>query len=38
MMAALREVFEANQRIDRVRMDYTTQIYFGRLDAARDRE
>lgn len=38
MMAELRKLFDANQRFDRVRMDYTTQIYFGQLDAARDRE
>ena len=35
MMAALRELFDANQKIGRVRMDYTTQIYFGQLDAKR---
>ena len=33
MMAALRELFDANESFGRVRMDYTTQIYFGRLDA-----
>jgi SAM-dependent methyltransferase len=38
MMAALRRLFDANQKFGRVRMEYTTQIYFGRLDAARDRE
>jgi hypothetical protein len=31
MMAALRELFEANQESGRVRMNYTTQIYFGHL-------
>jgi len=36
MMAALRELFDSNQRFGRVRMEYTTQIYFGRLDAARN--
>jgi SAM-dependent methyltransferase len=36
MMAALRELFDANQKSGRVRMDYTTQIYFGRLDAVRN--
>lgn len=34
MMAALQKLFDANQRFGRVRMEYTTQIYFGRLDAA----
>lgn len=38
MMAALRKLFEANQKLGRVRMEYTTQIYFGRLDAARNAE
>jgi SAM-dependent methyltransferase len=33
MMEALRELFDANQKSDKVRMDYTTQIYAGRLDA-----
>jgi SAM-dependent methyltransferase len=36
MMAALRDLFEVNEKLGRVRMDYTTQIYFGRLDPARD--
>ena len=36
MMAALREVFEAKQVAGRVRMEYTTQVYFGRLDALRN--
>jgi len=36
MMAALRELFDANQESGSVRMDYTTQIYFGRLDAVRN--
>jgi hypothetical protein len=36
MMAALRELFEANEKYGRVRMDYTTQIYFGRLHAMRN--
>jgi SAM-dependent methyltransferase len=36
MMAALRELFEANQESGRVRMNYTTQIYFGHLDAMRN--
>ena len=31
MMAKLRELFDANQSDGRVRMDYTTQIYAGRL-------
>lgn len=38
MMAALRKLFDANQKFGRVRMEYTTQIYFGRLDAARNQE
>jgi SAM-dependent methyltransferase len=36
MMAALHELFDASQKSGRVRMDYTTQIYFGRLDAMRN--
>lgn len=36
MMAALRDLFDANEKFGRVRMEYTTQIYFGRLDAARN--
>jgi SAM-dependent methyltransferase len=36
MMAALRKLFDANEKSGRVRMDYTTQIYFGRLDAMRN--
>jgi len=35
MMAALREQFDSTQKLGRVRMDYTTQIYFGQLDAVR---
>jgi SAM-dependent methyltransferase len=31
MMDALRKLFDANQKFGRVRMEYTTQIYFGRL-------
>jgi SAM-dependent methyltransferase len=31
MMSALRELFDANQSGGAVRMEYTTQIYFGRL-------
>jgi SAM-dependent methyltransferase len=38
MMAALRRLFDAHSKLGRVRMDYTTQMYFGRLDAARNRE
>jgi SAM-dependent methyltransferase len=37
MMAALRKLFDANQKFGRVRMEYTTQIYLGRLDATRNR-
>jgi ubiquinone/menaquinone biosynthesis C-methylase UbiE len=36
MMAALRELFDANQKSGRVRVEYTTQIYFGRLAAMRN--
>ena len=38
MMAALRKLFDASQKFGRVRMEYTTQIYFGRLAAARNGE
>jgi SAM-dependent methyltransferase len=34
MMAALRRLFDANQRNGVVRMNYTTQIYFGRLNGS----
>ena len=37
MMGALRKLFDACQRFGRVRMEYTTQIYFGPLDTARNR-
>jgi len=33
MMAALKELFDANQNEGRVRMEYTTHIYFGKLPA-----
>ena len=36
MMAALRQQFDSTQKSGRVRMDYTTQIYFGQLDAVRN--
>ena len=36
MAAALRELFDATQEFGRVRMDYTTQIYFGQLDRLRN--
>jgi SAM-dependent methyltransferase len=36
MMAALRKLFDANQKSGRVRMEYTTQIYFGCLENARN--
>jgi SAM-dependent methyltransferase len=36
MMGALRKLFDANQKFGRVRMEYTTQIYFGRLEDARN--
>ncbi len=38
MMAALRELFDASQESGRVRMNYSTQIYFGHLDAMRKAE
>jgi SAM-dependent methyltransferase len=38
MMAELRKLFDANQKFGRVRMEYTTQIYFGRLNVARNAE
>jgi len=38
LMAALRKLFDANQTFGRVRMEYTTQVYFGQLDAARDQK
>jgi len=38
MMAALGKLFDANSKLGRVRMEYTTQMYFGRLDMARNRE
>ena len=36
MMGALRKLFDANQKFGSVRMEYTTQIYFGRLEDARN--
>ena len=36
MMAVLRELFDGNQKFGRVRMEYTTQIYFGRMDELRN--
>ena len=36
MMDAVRKLFDANQKFGRVRMEYTTQIYFGRLENARN--
>jgi SAM-dependent methyltransferase len=36
MMASLRELFDANEKNGRVRMNYTTQIYVGQLDHFRD--
>lgn len=38
MKDALRKLFDANQKSGRVRMEYTTQIYFGRLDTMRVAE
>jgi hypothetical protein len=31
MMAALNDIFRANQLLGQVRMQYTTHVYFGRL-------
>ena len=36
MVAALARLFDQHQESGRVRMEYTTQIYFGRLAAAKD--
>jgi SAM-dependent methyltransferase len=36
MMAALGALFDASQKSGKVRMDYTTQIYFGQLEAKRN--
>jgi ubiquinone/menaquinone biosynthesis C-methylase UbiE len=36
MMAELERIFNAHQRNGEVSMDYTTHVYFGRLDVARD--
>jgi SAM-dependent methyltransferase len=36
MMAALCELFDTTQQSGRVRMDYTTQVYLGPLDAKRN--
>jgi SAM-dependent methyltransferase len=36
ILTALRKLFDANQKSGRVRMEYTTQIYLGRLDLARN--
>jgi len=38
MMDALRKLFDANQANGRVRMTYTTQVYFGQLEALRNAE
>lgn len=38
MISALRELFDASQKAGHVRMDYTTQIYLGQLDAMRNAE
>jgi SAM-dependent methyltransferase len=37
MMTALEEIFHKHAREGRVRMDYLTRLYFGRLDARWDR-
>jgi SAM-dependent methyltransferase len=37
MMVELERIFNAHQHDGQVRMDYTTHIYFGRLDATRNR-
>jgi SAM-dependent methyltransferase len=36
MMSALRELFDTTQQSGRVRMDYTTQVYWGPLAAQRN--
>ncbi len=36
MMAELERIFDAYQQNGEVSMDYTTHVYFGRIDAARD--
>jgi ubiquinone/menaquinone biosynthesis C-methylase UbiE len=38
MMGALRELFDASEKFGCVRMEYTSQIYFGRLDALRNTQ
>ena len=38
MMAELQRSFSAHQQSGEVSMDYTTHIYFGRLDSKRDLE
>jgi SAM-dependent methyltransferase len=37
MMAALEELFRANQENGQVRMEYATHVYFGRLPATGER-
>jgi hypothetical protein len=34
MMAALEELFRAHQQQGRVRMEYSTHVYYGRLGAS----
>jgi Methylase involved in ubiquinone/menaquinone biosynthesis len=36
MMSALRKLFDAEEKFGRVHMAYTTQVYFGRLQSARN--
>jgi len=36
MMSALRKLFDAEEKFGRVHMEYTTQVYFGRLQSARN--
>ena len=36
MMKELKRIFDENQVDDHVRMTYTTQIYFGQLEAPRE--
>ena len=36
MMSALRQLFDATQQSGQVRMDYTTQVYLGPLNAKRN--
>jgi hypothetical protein len=37
MMSALRRLFDAQQKVGRVHMEYTRKIYFGRLECREGR-